>query len=168
MKKTFFYTLISAALFFTLSAVAQEKMASPAAKAEGKAGSVNITIDYFQPSAKGRKIMGGLVPYGEVWRTGANGTTQIEFSGDVKIEGKDLAKGKYGLFTVPGEKEWIIIFANHSGNPFDYAKEKDVLRVTVKPGKTDAFVETFTIDVEKSKVNLKWENTVVSFKVSAK
>jgi len=166
MKKqaSMFLTLI--ALVFSLSAWAQ-KPASPPAKAEGSIDGVKVTIDYAQPSAKGRKIMGELVPFGEVWRTGANAVTAIEFGADVKVEGKALPKGKYGLFTIPGESEWVIIFSKqNSGSPFDYSDKKDALRVNVKPGKADAFVETFTIAIEKNNVVLKWENTAVAFKVT--
>ena len=166
MKKqaSMFLTLV--ALVFTLSALAQ-KPASPPAKAEGSIDGVKVTVDYAQPSAKGRKIMGGLVPFGEVWRTGANAVSAIEFGADVKVEGKALPKGKYGLFTIPGEKEWVVIFSSqNSGSPFDYSDKKDVLRVNVKPGKAEAFVETFTIAVEKNNVVLKWENTAVAIKVS--
>lgn len=166
MKKqaSMFLTLI--ALVFSLSAWAQ-KPASPPAKAEGSIDGVKVTIDYAQPSAKGRKIMGELVPFGEVWRTGANAVSAIEFGADVKVEGKALPKGKYGLFTIPGESEWVIIFSKqNSGSPFDYSDKKDALRVNVKPGKADAFVETFTIAIEKNNVVLKWENTAVAFKVT--
>jgi hypothetical protein len=159
------FTLL--ALMFSVAVVAQEKPASPPAKAEGTIDGIKVTVDYSQPSAKGRKIMGELVPYGKVWRTGANATTSIEFGSDVKIEGKALAKGKYGLFTIPGENEWtIIINKQATGSPYDYSDKKDVLRVTVKPGKAANFVETFTVSVEKSNVVLAWENTSVSFKVS--
>lgn len=166
MKKqaSMFLTLI--ALVFSLSAWAQ-KPVSPPAKAEGSIDGVKVTIDYAQPSAKGRKIMGELVPFGEVWRTGANAVSAIEFGADVKVEGKALPKGKYGLFTIPGESEWVIIFSKqNSGSPFDYSDKKDALRVNVKPGKADAFVETFTIAIEKNNVVLKWENTAVAFKVT--
>ena len=166
MKKqaSMFLTLI--ALVCSLSAWAQ-KPASPPAKAEGSIDGVKVTIDYSQPSAKGRKIMGELVPFGEVWRTGANAVTAIEISADVKVEGKALPKGKYGLFTIPGESEWVIIFSKqNSGSPFDYSDKKDALRVNVKPGKAEAFVETFTIAIEKNNVLLKWENTAVAFKVT--
>ena len=81
----------------------------PQATVEGKIGAATVKIVYCQPSARGRKIMGGLVPYGEVWRTGANDATTIEFDKPVKIEGKDLAAGKYSLFSIPGENEWTII-----------------------------------------------------------
>jgi len=160
------FTLL--ALILSVAVFAQDKKpASPPAKAEGTIDGVKVTIDYHQPSAKGRKIMGGLVPYGEVWRTGANNSTSIEFSGDVKIEGKALPKGKYGLYTVPGENEWVIIINKTvDWGAYKYKKEDDVLRVNVKPGKAASFVETFTIAVEKNNVVLAWENTSVSFKVS--
>jgi len=160
------FTLL--ALILSIGAIAQDKKpASPPAKAEGTIDGVKVTIDYSQPSAKGRKIMGELVPYGKVWRTGANATTSIEFGGDVKIEGKAVPKGKYGLFTIPGENEWtIIINKQATGSPFDYSDKQDVVRVNVKPGKTASFVETFTIAVEKNNVVLSWENTSVSAKVS--
>lgn len=159
-------TLFAVAL--SIAAFAQDKKpASPPAKAEGTIDGVKITIDYSQPSAKGRKIMGGLVPYGEVWRTGANATTTIEFSENVKIEGKAVAKGKYGLYTLPGENEWVIIINKGiKWGAFDYKQADDVVRVTVKPGKTASFVETFTIAVEKDKVVLNWENTSAAFKIS--
>jgi hypothetical protein len=168
MKKqaSMFLTLV--ALVFSLGVLAQDKKpASPPAKAEGSIDGIKVTVDYAQPSAKGRKIVGDLVPYGKVWRTGANAVTSIEFSADVKVEGKVLPKGKYGLFTIPGENEWVIIFSKQAtGSPFDYSDKQDALRVNVKPGKADAFVEAFTITVEKSNVVLKWENTLVPFKVS--
>jgi hypothetical protein len=168
MKKKASMLITLVALVFSLSALAQDKKpASPLAKAEGSIDGVKVTVDYSQPSARGRKMLGGINPFGEVWRTGANDVSAIEFASDVKVEGKALPKGKYGLFTIPGEKEWVIIFSKqNSGSPFDYSDKKDALRVNVKPGKADAFVETFTIAVEKNSVVLKWENTAVAFKVA--
>lgn len=149
------------------SSLAQEKPASPQATATGKIGAANVKIVYCQPSARGRKIMGGLVPYGEVWRTGANEATTIEIDKPVKIEGKDLAAGKYSLFTIPGENEWTIIINKDAKQwgAYKYKQEDDVLRVTVKPTKAAAPVETFNIAVGKDDVQLKWENTAVAFKV---
>jgi len=148
-------------------AVAQEKPASPKAETEGVAGAAKVKIVYCQPSARGRKIMGGLVPFGEVWRTGANEATTIEFDKPVKLEGKDIPAGKYALFTIPAENEWTIIINkdNKQWGAYKYNDKDDVVRVKVKPGKTDAFVETFTISVVKDQVQLKWENTAVAFKV---
>jgi hypothetical protein len=164
MKQTL---LTLAAVFFVALVATAQKMPSPPAKAEATIDGVKVTIDYHQPSAKGRKIMGGLVPYGQVWRTGANAITSFEISADAKVEGQKLAKGKYGLFTVPGENEWTIIISKDAkGSPYDYTEKNDVLRVKVKSGKTSAFVETFTIGVEKDNVTLQWENTSVSFKIA--
>jgi hypothetical protein len=165
MKKIYFLLV---AFFVIVSLHAQDKPASPKAEANGTIGGANIKIVYSAPSARGRKIMGGLVPYGEVWRTGANEATTIEFDKAVKIEGKDLAAGKYELFTIPGEKEWTIIFqkASKQWGAFSYKQANDVLRVTAKPTKTKEFVETFNISVGKDAVELKWENTVVAFKVN--
>jgi hypothetical protein len=168
MKHTVFYNTLMLATALAFGALAQDKkMPSPAASAEGTIDGIKVKIDYHQPSAKGRKIMGGLVPFGEVWRTGANETTTIDFSGPVKIEGKELAKGKYGLYTLPGENEWtIIINKTIKWGAFDYKEADDVLRVKVKPSKTASFVEVFNIAVTSNKVVLKWENTEVAFKVS--
>ncbi|MBY0433198.1 MAG: DUF2911 domain-containing protein [Cyclobacteriaceae bacterium] len=159
-------SIILLALIATVGLAQDKKMPSPPAKAEGTIGAAKITIDYHQPSARGRKMLGGINPYGEVWRTGANATTSFDVSAPVKIEGKDLAAGKYGLYTIPGENEWtIIINKGIKWGAYDYKQADDVLRVTVKPAKTDSFVETFNIAVEKDQVVLKWENTMVAFKV---
>ena len=163
MKQTISVMML---VFAATLVFAQEKMASPPAKAEGTAGAAKITINYPQPSMKGRKIMGGLVPFGEVWRTGANETTTIEFSAPVKVEGKDVAAGKYGLFTIPGENEWtIIINKGIKWGAYTYKQDEDVIRVAVKPTKTSGPVETFNIAVEKGQVVIKWENTQVAFNV---
>jgi hypothetical protein len=156
------------AVIVSVSTFAQEnKPASPKAEVNGTIGSTKVNLVYCQPSARGRKVMGELVPFGQVWRTGANECTTIEFDKPVKIEGKDLAAGKYALFTIPNENEWTIIFNKDTKQwgAYNYKESDDVLRVTVKPSKTDQFVETFVISTEKDKVSLKWENTAVAFKV---
>jgi len=164
--KRFPFLILALATAFSAS-IAQQKPASPQATATGKIGAANVKIVYSQPSARGRQIMGGLVPYGEVWRTGANEATTIEFDKPVKIEGKDLPAGKYALFTIPGENEWTVIINKDvkQWGAFKYKQEDDVLRVAVKPSKTSAPVETFNIAVGKDDVQLKWENTAVAFKV---
>ncbi len=107
----------------------------------------DITIDYSRPGVKGRKIWGGLVPYGLApgnkeskgkpfpWRAGANENTTIQFSKDVIVEGHELPAGKYGLFMIPGKKEWVIIFSkdNSAWGSFSYNQADDALRITVKP-----------------------------------
>ena len=169
--KNNYLTLSSALAFllFSFAACGQEKKKSPAATAEGKVGNASIVIKYHQPSARGRTMIGGeAVPYGKIWRTGANDATSIDISSDVKIEGKKLSKGKYALFTIPGEKEWTIVFNSNHGQwgAYDYKESEDVLRVKVKADKPAAFVETFEIKVESDGVVLAWENSKVKFGVS--
>ncbi|HEX5171259.1 MAG TPA: DUF2911 domain-containing protein [Cyclobacteriaceae bacterium] len=168
MKYSLYLTLL-ALLVFSSSYAQDQKPASPEETVTGSIGGNSVTIVYCKPSARGRKIMGGLVPYGEVWRTGANAATTIEFTKAAKIEGKELPAGKYELFTIPGENEWVVIFQKYGKQwgHYSYKKENDVLRVTVKPEKTKEFVETFKITVEKNDINMKWENTSVSFNVKA-
>lgn len=155
--------------FIAPEAFAQEKPLSPKETVKGTIDGVNIEIVYSRPSSRGRTMIGGTEAYGKVWRTGANEATTIEFSKAVKIEGKDLPAGKYTLFTIPNEKEWTIIFNKELGQwgayKYEETKGKDALKVTVPAGKPAAFVETFTISVDKDKINLQWENTAVSFKV---
>ena len=166
MKKVFYSILVLIAIS-SIVLVAQEKPKSPKETVKGAVDGVNVEIVYCKPSARGRKMLGEKEPYGQVWRTGANDATTIEFDKNVKIEGKDLPKGKYELFTIPGETDWVIIIQKYGKQwgGYSYKESNDVLRVTVKAGKTPAFVETFSITVDKGAVNLTWENTAVSFKV---
>jgi hypothetical protein len=167
MRKLSSFFVAALITLLAFQSMAQDKPVSPKAEASGTVSGANVKVVYGQPSARGRKIMGELVPFGSVWRTGANECTTIEFDKAVKIEGKDLAAGKYALFTIPGEKEWTIIFNKDTKQwgAYNYKESDDVLRVTVKPSKTDQFVEAFTITPEKDKVALKWENTAVAFNV---
>jgi len=154
--------------FVSFTACAQQPAASPRAKATGKVGNATITIDYGQPSVKGRKIFGDLVPYAKVWRAGANEATVFETDSDIKVDGKPLAKGKYGFFAIPGEKEWVIIF-NKTWNQwgsFRYKQEEDVLRITVPAKAATGMTEAMTFKVENGKVQLAWENTMVEFTVT--
>jgi hypothetical protein len=168
-SRLFAFALCTLAVFSMVTSFAQEKKrTSPPATAEGTIGEAKVTVAYSAPSADGRKVMGGLVPYGEVWRTGANNATTVELSKALKVEGKELAAGKYELFTIPSENEWVIVFQKATGQwgAYSYNKDNDVLRVNVKPGKTKEFVEQFKIAVEKDGLALSWENTLV--KVSLK
>src|SRR5438046_1969942 len=132
-------------LLATLTVNAQDdpaKRPSPPAQAKATVAGKTITINYSQPAVKGREIWGKLVPYGQVWRTGANETTTIEFSDDVTLEGKPVAKGRYALFTIPNEKEWtIIINKGIKWGAFTYKQDEDVLRVNVPAKKSDKFFE---------------------------
>jgi hypothetical protein len=129
-----------------------------------------IELSYSRPSVKGRKIFGDVVPFGKVWRTGANAATTIEFGEEVTIEQTKVPKGKYGLLTIPGEKEWQIIITKDLDvtSPNDYKIENDVVRVPVQPTKLSEHVETFTIDIQNIKptqadIQIKWDNTRASF-----
>jgi hypothetical protein len=161
------FSLLCLVSLFTISCSAQDKKPSPATTTTGKVGNTSITINYSQPSVKGRKIFGDLVPLGKVWRTGANDATTFDIDNDVKIEGKPLAKGKYALFTIPGADSWTIIFNKTSNQwgSFRYKQDEDVLRVEVKSGKAPQFTEQMTFTVNDGKVTLLWENTAVSFMV---
>jgi hypothetical protein len=161
-----------AMLFVSVSCLGQDdksKRPSPPAKVTEKVGNTTVTIDYSRPSVKGRKIFGELEPYGKVWRTGANEATTFEVSNAVTIEGKTLPAGKYGLFTIPGENEWTVIFnkvANQWG-AYEYKEDQDALRVKVKPKKTPKPTEMLTFNINKNgQVAMMWENTEVNFKVS--
>ncbi|WP_285057209.1 DUF2911 domain-containing protein [Pedobacter ginsengisoli] len=132
-----------------------------------------ISINYSRPNVKGRKIFGGLEPYDAVWRTGANSATTIAFTEAVKIEGKDLAAGEYGLFTIPGQNEWTIIINKGAKQwgAYEYKESDDVLRVKVKAAKLKDKVETFTIQLAdvyptSARLLLSWENTAVSVGLS--
>lgn len=148
----------------------KSKRPSPPATVTGTApGGVAYTIDYSRPSMKGRKIFGEMEKYGKVWRTGANEATTFEVKQPVKINGKALPAGKYALFTIPGEQEWTIIFNKTADQwgAFKYDQAQDALRVNVKPTKTAAPVEQFTISSDKAGVvTMAWENTQASFTVS--
>ena len=170
MKKIIVLTWV-AILFTAFGVSAQQdksKRASPPAvvKETLSSGAV-VTIDYSQPSVKGRTIGKEIAPFGKVWRTGANEATIFEVSKAVKINGKDLAAGKYALHSIPGEKEWTLIFNKKwqkSGT--EYSDAEDALKVVVKPGKAASFTEKMTFTVDKSgKVALIWGDVLVPFTV---
>ena len=167
MKQLLYATMFLLFSSFSISLMAQNSKPSPAVTATGKAGDATVTINYGSPSVKGRKIWGDLVPFGKVWRTGANDATTFEIDADVKIEGQTLAKGKYALFTIPEENEWTIIFNKNpkQWGSYSYKQEEDVLRVKVKPGKSSSFNEKLAFEVSGNKVFIRWENAEVAFKV---
>jgi tetratricopeptide (TPR) repeat protein len=137
-----------------------------------RVGVTDITITYHRPLVNGRQVWGAMVPYGQVWRAGANQNTTIEFTDPVTVEGKPLEKGIYGLHMIPGEASWTVIFAKASTawGSFTYDQAEDALRVTVKPQTTD-FYEALTYDFDQLKpdstvVTLKWEKVAVPFQVA--
>ncbi len=173
-------TLMKSILFFLITAVttlvayAQDDKAdrpSPPAQATATVDGTTVTIEYSQPSVKGREIFGGLEPYGKVWRTGANEATTFEVSSDVTIEGQTLPKGKYALFTIPQEDEdWTVIFNKtaEQWGAFKYDESEDALRVQVSSEESSSMTEKLTFDVAQSgEVSLMWADTKLSFDVAS-
>src|SRR5712692_2446492 len=137
-----------------------------------RVGMTDVTITYHEPLAGGREIWGKIVPYGKVWRAGANENTTITFSDDVSVEGKPLAAGTYGLHTIPDKDQWTVIFSKNSTSwgSFSYDEKEDALRVTVKPQAAD-FREALTYTFEEIKpdstaATLRWEKLAVPFHIS--
>ena len=149
----------------------KQSRVSPLATVSQKIGETTVSITYSQPSVKGRKVWGGLVSFGKIWRTGANEATIVSFDKDVMFENgtSTLLAGKYALFTIPNENgEWTIVFnkvADQWG-AFDYDESKDVVRIVAKATTTEKQTErmTFTIS-EKGEISLFWDKLQVSFNV---
>jgi hypothetical protein len=161
MKLVTKMTLLLVAVFMTSVATAQDKKpASPPAVAKGTINGANITINYSSPFVKGRAIWGGLVPYGQVWRAGANGATTFETDKAIMVEGKELPAGKYAFFVIPEKDQAVIIFNSDSAQwgAYDHDAAKDQLRVTVKTKKSAQMNESLVYTVNKNNVTLSWEN----------
>ena len=160
-------------LFFGLdSAQAQDKkkkkMKSPPAEANlSLENGTTISIDYHSPAVRERDVWGDLVPYGKIWRTGANNATTFEVNKDIKVEGKTLAAGKYALFTIPDKGEWTVIFNNEAEQwgAYKYDQTKDALQVKVTPQENDNHVENMTFKMkakgDDAQVWLLWEKLKV-------
>jgi hypothetical protein len=172
--------LLAVALLLSIavtSAFAQEgpripEASSPQTITQGL-GLSTITLTYARPNVKGRKVFGGLEPYGAVWRTGANNATTIKFNEDILIEGKNVAAGEYGLFTIPGQTEWTIILNKTAKQwgAYEYKEADDVLRVKVKPVKSPVKMETFgmqfiNVTPKTAELWLAWENVLVPVKLT--
>lgn len=175
MKNVFFTVALLMVATLFVNAQVKTPAASPTAKIMETIGMTDVEIAYSRPSMKERQIFGGLVPYGEIWRTGANASTKITFSSDVVIEGNDLKAGTYALYTIPNEGEWTIIF--HKNTTYwgvgGYKEEEDAFRFNVKSTKIENTVETFTIGVSNmglgtANIDISWENTMVSFPIDTK
>jgi len=153
----------------------QDKSKRPSPPATAKcelAGGKSITVDYSSPRAKGRKVFGGLVPYGEVWRAGANEATTFVTAADVMVGGKHVPAGSYTLFTIPNQDKWTLIISKRTGEwgvPYPGA-DSDFARVDMKASATSAAVENFTIAFDKGAkgctLRMEWENTRASVDIS--
>jgi Protein of unknown function (DUF2911)/Tetratricopeptide repeat len=148
--------------------------ASQHALVSQRIGITDITVNYHRPLANGRQIWGKLVPYGQVWRAGANENTTITFSDTVTIEGQPIDKGTYGLHMIPGENQWTVIFSKNSKDwgSFTYKQEEDALRVSVKPQTAeghDALAYDFDeVKPDSAVVTMRWDKVAVPFKVEVK
>src|SRR6202049_2239370 len=176
LKKTAFAILLVVAACVTSYAQQDEsKRPSPAAQAQCKfSGGKTITVDYSSPRMKGRKIFGGLVPFGQVWRTGANEATTFVTSADVVVGGKTVPAGSYTIFTVPTADKWTLIVNKKTGEwgiPYKYESD-ELARVDMKVSMLPSPVENFTIAYEKSgsgcTMNIDWETTRASVDITAK
>ena len=148
--------------------------ASPACTLKQRVGLTDITVVYSRPGVKGRTIFGGIVPYGQVWRAGANQATKISFSTSVKLEGNEIPAGNYSLFAIPGEQEWTIIINKNTNQwgAFQYNTNDDLVRFPVAPvNLRDTSVETFAIEFnrirdESALLELVWDKTVVPIRLT--
>ncbi len=173
MKKLFISAI---ALFSLFSAGAQSlttPQPSPTQTIKQNFGLSSIELSYSRPGMKGRKIFGDLVPFGNVWRTGANQATTLTFADDVTIGGTKVKAGKYGLLSIPDKNNWTLIISKQLDvtSPAGYKQDQDVVRVDAKPMKMDDNMETFTMQFANVKPNacelhLMWENTAVSLPIT--
>lgn len=141
---------------------------SPKTEIKQRVATTDITLTYSRPSARGRVIFGGLVPFDEVWRTGADAATQVTFSTPVSVGGQEIPAGTYELFTIPGQALWTVIFHEHKSQwgSYSYDAANDVARVTVQPVHLDPSVETLTLTLDhltssSTVFNIAWEHVRV-------
>lgn len=153
-----FSMLCMSMALIAFTACGQEK-ASPAKTAEGTVNGANITINYSSPAVKGRTIWGDLVPYGQVWRAGANEATIFETDKDIKVEGQDLPAGQYSFFIIPGEEQSTFIFNSETGQwGTQYDESKDVLRVQVPSQENGTMEERLVYNITPTGFEIKWAN----------
>ncbi|MDG1690131.1 MAG: DUF2911 domain-containing protein [Flavobacteriales bacterium] len=172
MKKILLLSAIFCYSF--ISAQIKSPQPSPTATITQKVGISNISVEYSRPGAKERKIFGGLVSYGEMWRTGANKATKITFDENCVFGGAKVKKGSYSLFTIPGEKEWTVVLNKNTElwGVGEYDEENQVCSIVAKAIETKDFTESFTIDFGTFQsfsaiMSLKWANTKIDIKIES-
>lgn len=172
MKRT--VIIFAIALLYSVSIKAQLNLppASTDATFKQQIGFGEVEVKYSRPSARGRVIFGGLVPFGEMWRTGAHDATTIKFSEAVKLNGYDIPAGTYSFFTIPNQNEWTIVInkSTEMHGTSDYTQDQDLVRFVAKSEKSARYYETFTIEVndltkEEAGLFLLWENTQVKIAI---
>lgn len=168
MKKILYVLLLACATQYSANAQLKTPSPSPTQTIKQDFGLSNIELSYSRPGKKGRKVMSDLVPYGKVWRTGANNATTLTFGDEVTIGGTTVPKGKYGLLTIPGKDSWVIIITKQLDvtSPDAYKKEEDVVRVSSKTTLNTKSVETFTmlfanVKPTSCELHIMWEQTEV-------
>jgi len=171
-KSILFVLLLIGSISSSFAQQIQMPQASPTAKIAQQVGLSDVTVDYSRPSTKGRKIFGELVPFGQVWRTGANGATLLTFSTDVMISGKNVPAGQYALYSIPGKSEWTMILSKNTKlwGAIGYNESDDLIRFNATPNKLSRNYETMEItfaDMTDTGANLsiKWETTRVDFRI---
>ena len=179
MNKLKLMTIASAAILtigtFTVNAQGLKVPApSPSQTIKQSFGLGDISVDYSRPAVKGRVVFGDLVPYGKIWRTGANAATKLTFSDDITFGDVPVKAGTYALYTIPGKASWTVMLYSDltlGGNTADYNNEKEVARISVPAKYTESKTESFTINIAKVKsttatIELLWENTRVPIKIA--
>jgi tetratricopeptide (TPR) repeat protein len=167
--------LFAVILFAAVSSDAQQLRTpapSPTQTVQQDFGISSMQLIYSRPNMRGRKVFGDLVPYGKIWRTGANQATRIKFNDDVSIGGQPLKAGEYALYTIPGENEWDVVINKGSANwGTDYKQGDDILRVKAKPTRLANTVETFTMQFDNVKptsaeLTIMWDKTAVAIPIT--
>jgi len=172
MLKKISILFVLVGIISTTNAQIKTPQPSPSSKIEQVVGLTDVTLEYSRPAMRGRTIFGDLVPYGEVWRTGANANTKITFSDNVTIDGQELKKGTYAIYTIPNEKTWDVLFysdATNWGNPQKWDDTKVAAKTTVEVSPMDVKIESFTISFDdltsgSGVIGILWENVYVGVK----
>lgn len=172
MKKLITLLMVFA-VTFTVNAQIETPQPSPSQKMEQKVGLTDVTVEYSRPSMKGRTVFGNLVPYGKLWRTGANQNTMVTFSTDVMIGGKTVKAGSYAIFTTPNKDNWEVVFysdTNNWGTPQNWDESKVAAKVTAEVYDIPMDIETFTISFDdltndSAVLGIMWEKVYVGVKI---
>jgi len=173
MRKILFIASVICTFYFTNAQSLKTPAPSPTQNVKQDFGVSSIDLSYSRPGVKGRKIFGDLVPFGKVWRTGANGATTITFGDDVTFGETKVPAGKYGLLTIPGGNEWTIILTKQLDvtSPAAYKQDQDVVRVSAKPYQLPFSIETFTIQFgnitgNSCRLEIMWDSTYVNLPIT--
>lgn len=167
--------LLPVLLLCASTALAQIEMppSSPTYTLSGTVGLAKVSVTYSRPSARGRTVFGDLVPFGEIWRTGANASTKVSFDMTVQIEGHEVPAGEYALYTIPGKETWTMILSRNTTHwgTTGYTPDEDFLRFELPAKSVSSHYETFTISFSdftntSAYLNLKWEKSKVKFKIT--